>query len=83
MLTYPKTYDIIGTGGEIMAKKLELVTGVYKHRIKHNKTQSEMAALLGVSLSTYSALERGKGKPSRKTLTKIALLLDRETEGGM
>lgn len=65
-----------------MTKLSGIVSEIYRHRIKNNKTQTEMAKILGISLATYNALERGRGKPSKKTLTKISLLLDGESEGG-
>lgn len=65
-----------------MTKIPSIVSEIYRHRIRVNKTQTEMAETLGVSLATYNALERGRGKPSKKTLTKISLLLDGEGDRG-
>jgi transcriptional regulator with XRE-family HTH domain len=43
-------------------------------------TQSDMAAMLGVSISTYGAYEEGRAEPRLENLQKIAVFFGIETE---
>lgn len=41
-------------------------------RAKHNYTQSELAAAIGVSRQTINAIEKGKFSPSLETAFRLA-----------
>lgn len=46
-----------------------------QYRMDHNLTQHEMAKVLGVSIGTYNALEKGRKNVTTGTVDKIATLL--------
>ncbi len=52
------------------------------YRKKNFLTQTELAALLGVSFSTVNRWETGKFKPTLKTKKKIYDLLIKAKNGG-
>jgi len=47
---------------------------------KRKPTQSDMATMLGVSISTYGAYEEGRAEPKLENLQKIAVFFGIETE---
>jgi transcriptional regulator with XRE-family HTH domain len=47
---------------------------------KRKPTQSDMAAMLGVSISTYGAYEEGRAEPKLENLRKIAVFFGIDTE---
>ena len=46
-----------------------------QYRLEHNLTQLEMSKVLGVSITTYNALESGKTNVNTDTVDKISKLL--------
>lgn len=59
-------------GGEIM----KINENLKQCRLKHNFTQTQIAAALGIDRSTYSYYELGKTVPSIGMLTKIAKIFN-------
>ncbi len=53
---------------------MEVASSLLAYRKKHRLYQKEMAARIGVTREYYWRLERGKGFPSRKLLTRICAL---------
>ena len=49
-------------------------------RIQQNKTQQEMADLIGVALQSYQRYEQGDREPSLSTLVALANTLDVSTD---
>ncbi len=47
-----------------------------EERIKRGKTQSEMASLLGIAISTYNMYENGQRKIPEEVATKICNILE-------
>jgi len=45
---------------------------LYRHRIRHNLSQKDMAKKLGLSAVTYIHLEQGKKNLSYKTIAKLS-----------
>ncbi|MBS5149715.1 MAG: helix-turn-helix domain-containing protein [Butyricicoccus pullicaecorum] len=41
-------------------------------RIKHNKTQKELAAFLGIDRTTYTKYETGASEPALETLSRLS-----------
>lgn len=53
-----------------------IASNIKDYRIKHNKTQAEMADMLEIHRQTYSQLERGKYTPSLEKLIEFCDILD-------
>ena len=49
-------------------------------RIQQNKTQQEMADLIGVALQSYQRYEQGDREPSLSTLVTLADVLEVSTD---
>lgn len=51
-----------------------------RYRAKERISQSELARRCGITLQTVSNVERGIQDPSRVTVQKIELVIDKEEE---
>lgn len=52
-----------------------------KYRYLHELTVEQMAAKIGVSKSTYLALEKAiRSRPSQRTMKELAILLNKDIE---
>ena len=65
-------------GGDEMS---ELSKQMVIYRAKKRITQTELAALCGLSTQTINSVETDQQKPSRVTEAKIRLVIEEEREG--
>ena len=58
----------------------KLAEAIVNYRARERMSQKEFAAKAGVSLQTICNIETGQQEPSRVTVAKIMLVINREKE---
>ncbi len=59
---------------------MSIIDDMIKYRAKERISQAELARRCGVSLQTVNSIETGQQNPSRVTLEKIKMVVEKKEE---